>query len=235
MSILVANCPRCSTVRTTFDVKDATIVGMNYNWQSVFEAACVCRTCGKYTVFVVKQKEPRDSDAIRKADFFRTFAGSINDYVNVDGFINLKDLGIAKSPEHLPEEIGKMFLEGSACLSVGCPNAAGAMFRTCVDMATRKLLPEGEAEGLNSKVRRDLGLRLPWLFQHGLLAKDLENLSRCIREDGNDGAHAGTLLMDDAQDLIDFVRALLERLYTEPARLKIAEARREARREPKKG
>jgi len=233
MSILAANCPRCGTARTTFDVKDATVVYINYNWQAVFEAACVCRTCGKYTIFVVKQKEPGDGQVLGKIDFFRTFAGSINDYVNVDSFINIKDLGVVKSPEHLPEDIGKMFQEGSACLAVGCPNAAGAMFRTCVDMATRRLLPEGEVEGLNGKVRRDLGLRLPWLFQHGFLAKDLENLSRCIREDGNDGVHAGTLLMEDAQDLIDFARALLERLYTEPARLKIAEARREARRQPK--
>jgi hypothetical protein len=36
----------------------------------------------------------------------------------------------------------------------------------------------------------------------------------------------------DAEDLLDFTVALLERLYTEPERLKLAKARREERRKP---
>ena len=45
-----------------------------------------------------------------------------------------------------------------------------------------------------------------------------------------DGAHAGTLTKDDAADLLDFTSRLLDRMYTEPARLKLAEERRDARR-----
>jgi hypothetical protein len=107
------------------------------------------------------------------------------------------------------------------------------MFRACVDLATRPLLPEGDLDGLNSRVRRDLGLRLPWLFKNGLLPKDLAGLSSCIREDGNDGAHQGTLTREDAEDLLDFTRSLLERLYTEPGKLLAAGERREKRRQPK--
>jgi hypothetical protein len=51
------------------------------------------------------------------------------------------------------------------------------------------------------------------------------------KEDGNDGAHAGTLTKEDAEDLLDFATALFERMYTEPERLRLARERREKRRE----
>ena len=134
-----------------------------------------------------------------------------------------------------PPEITAVFNEGATCLAVQCWNAAGTMFRLCVDLATKPLLPEGEdIPGLNSKVRRDLGLRLPWLFQNGKLPGTLHDLSHCIKEDGNDGAHAGTLTKPDAEDLCDFAYELLDRLYSEPKRLMQAQTRRENRRAPVK-
>jgi hypothetical protein len=40
------------------------------------------------------------------------------------------------------------------------------------------------------------------------------------------GAHAGNLTKPDAEDVLDFTEALLERLVTEPKRLEIAQQRR---------
>ena len=108
------------------------------------------------------------------------------------------------------------------------------MFRLCVDLATKSMLPAEDAPGLNAKTRRDLGLRLPWLFESGRLPEALRYLSSCIKEDGNDGAHAGSLSEADAADLLDFSIALLERIYTEPERLRLAKERRDARRLPAK-
>jgi hypothetical protein len=104
------------------------------------------------------------------------------------------------------------------------------MFRKAIDLATAPLIPPEEAVGLTNKIRRDLGLRLPWLFNNGKLPNDLRELSHCIREDGNDAAHAGFLGKEDALDLMDFTRALLERMITEPKRLELAKERRDARR-----
>jgi hypothetical protein len=68
------------------------------------------------------------------------------------------------------------------------------------------------------------------LFENRLLPSDLRELAHCIKEEGNDGAHAGTLTKEDAEDLLDFTVALLERLVTEPKKLKLAEERRQDRR-----
>ena len=124
--------------------------------------------------------------------------------MRIEGLISKKDEATVRPPEHLPVQIEEAFREGATCLAVGCYNAAGTMFRLCVDLATRTLLPEHEIAGLNPKVRRDLGLRLPWLFTNDLLPAVLHDLSSCIKDDGNDGAHAGTLGKEDAEDMLDF-------------------------------
>jgi hypothetical protein len=156
--------------------------------------------------------------------------GVVNDYVTVESHVSLKDIAAVTPPEHLPEDVLATFKEGAKCLSVDCFNAAGTMFRLCIDKVTRSILPEGEIEGLNAKVRRDLGLRLPWLFDHKFLPDGLRDLSHCIKEDGNDGAHQGTLQRVDAEDLLDFTVAVLERVYTEPRKIQLAKERREVRR-----
>jgi hypothetical protein len=161
------------------------------------------------------------------------FKTGLNDYFDIEGFINIADTGAEKPPEHLPEDIENAFNEGAKCMVVKCNNAAAVMFRLCVDLATRPYLPapdDNTRSQPNGKTRRDLGLRLKWLFDKGLLPSELRELATCIREDANDGAHAGDLTKEDAEDLLDFTTALLERLITEPKRLALAEARRTARR-----
>lgn len=228
MSELVADCPRCRASRITFDLVSQTHVATRYDWQRWYEAFCICRHCGRSTVFVLAEQGIEESRLIRKSGLAQV-AGAVNGLVRIESFISLKDRATIEPPEHLPDAIRAVFSEGAMCLAVGCFNAAGTMFRLSVDLATKSLLPE-DAEGLNSKVRRNLGLRLPWLFDHNLLPESLRELSSCIKADGNDGAHEGSLEKEDAEDLLDFTTALLERLYTEPERLRLAKERREQRR-----
>jgi hypothetical protein len=229
MSELVADCPRCGAQQITFDLTQDNITHTVYNWQRWFEAFCVCRHCNKATIFVLSQKDLSSGEFIHKNGLVK-FPDAVNKYMNIEGYINLKEMATTQPPEHLPEDIEAAFREGAACMAIECFNAAGTMFRLCIDLATKSKLPEGDANGLNANIRRNLGLRLPWLFDNNLLPNDLRELSSCVRDDGNDGAHVGSLSEEDAEDLLDFTCAILERIYTEPERLKIAKDRREARR-----
>jgi hypothetical protein len=177
------------------------------------------------------------SDTINGSNFLnnqgkelKQVPGVINGLVNIDDFVNLTDMATVEPPDHVPNNIAEIFQEGATCFSLGCNNAAGTMFRLCIDKISKSLLPEEITEGLNHRTRRDLGLRLPWLFDNGRLPENLRDLSMCVKEDGNDGAHAGTLTNQDAEDLLEFTVILLERIYTEPERVKIAQERRESRR-----
>lgn len=229
MADLVANCPRCGSRHITFDVTAAKIYRTEYGWQNWYEAFGICRNCGHTTIFVLSERVNTDYQYVHKVGLLKV-DGSLNNYVDIKGHISLKDSASVPPPEFLPRNIEAVFEEGATCLAVGCYNAAGTMFRLCVDLATRAMLPGEEVPGLNARTRRDLGLRLPWLFETGRLHESLKELSSCIKEDGNDGAHGGNLTEDDASDLLDFTSVLLERIYTEPERLRLAKERRDARR-----
>lgn len=230
MSELVASCPRCKAKEMTFDLISEILTIVEYGWKKWFEAFCICRKCNRSTVFVLSQTDINAKELLRKTKL-RDLPKAVNMVMNVEGHITLKDQASERPPEYLPKNIDSVFKEGAACMAIGCHNAAATMFRLCIDFATKELLPQGGEDGLNSKVKRNLGFRLPWLFEKGVLPRDLEELSSCIKDDGNDGAHEGTLSEEDAEDILDFTYVLLERLYTEPKRLEIAKERRKSRRE----
>ncbi|MEY2497647.1 MAG: hypothetical protein QOD12_1203 [Verrucomicrobiota bacterium] len=228
MAQLVADCPRCGSRKTTFDTRSQNYTYEKHGWQDHYEVFSVCRHCGKGTVFVLGVSQFEYVTTVKNGGLIKE-GNSANDFADVAGFISIKDSLSIAPPEHLPEDIAGAFTEGATCLGVACYNAAAAMFRRCIDLATGPLLP-AEDESLNRKTRRDLGLRLPWMFDKGLLPAGLRELASCVKEDGNDGAHAGNLGKPDAEDLLDFAYAFLERLYTEPKRLELAQERREKRR-----
>lgn len=227
MSELVADCPRCGAKNMTFDLKDQLLAYCRYNWQHWFEAFCICRQCNKSTVFMLSQKSNSTSKSIKEG--LAKLPCAVNQIMEVEYFIGLKDMATIQPPDYLPKNIEAIFREGAACKSIGCFNAAGTMFRLCIDLSTRSLLPDGEEEGLNARTRRNLGLRLPWLFDHGKLPESLRELSLCIKDDGNDGAHEGTLTKEDVEDMLDFTYVMLERIYTDPKRIELAKIRRENR------
>lgn len=232
MAELIADCPRCGAAKTGFIATNSIDVYLEHGWLHTLEAWAICRNCRRSTTFVLRQREYKDTAQIKDHGISK-FSDSLNNHFSIRGHVSPKDENRRQPPEHLPANIATAFNEGATCLAVQCWNAAAVMFRVCVDLATRGLLPEeaGGGEQPNSKQRRDLGLRLPWLFDHGLLPEGLRDLSSCIHQDGNDGAHEGTLTKEDAEDLVDFTEALLQRLFTEPKRLELAAARRTARRE----
>lgn len=229
MTELVTDCPRCRSNTITFDIKSAIILYERHGWQLWYEAFCIYRHCSRSTVFVLADSVDGDHNYLHSKGLLN-LAEAANQYVRAEGYISTKDTLAVEAPDHTPEKIKAIFREGATCLSVNCFNAAGTMFRLCVDLATIGLLPEKDENGLNARIRRNLGLRLPWMFDNGILPEALRSLAGCVREDGNDAAHAGTLTREDATDLLDFSSVLLERLYTEPERLRLAEERREARR-----
>lgn len=238
MSELVADCPRCGSKRITFSLTRALSIGARgADWQESYECFCACRQCHRSTVFVLTASEFNARSLFSDAEKLVGVKGAVNGFMKINGYVSLKDAAAEMPPEHLPKDIEAVFNEAAMCKAVGCFNASATMLRLCLDIATRGKLPPlkpGEDPTPSYRTRRDLGLRLPWLFDNKVLPEDLRELSHAVREDGNDGAHAGTMTAADVDDLIDFARALLERIYTEPKKLELARERRDARRAPTK-
>lgn len=233
MSLLKADCPRCKTASVTFDVLAQKSRGIvQADWVERFEVFAVCRHCHKPTIFSLDNKTYASRGQWKDPTGTVNYNGFVNDALEVRGHVSLKDMAADDPPEHLPDNIESVYREGATCLAVKCWNASAAMFRTCIDLATKGMLPplEPSGEGPNAKIRRSLGLRMEWLFANGKLPPDLKDLAECIKEDGNDGAHEATLGENEALDIRDFTFHLLERLYTMPMRIELAAARRVERR-----
>lgn len=242
MAFLSADCPRCKLKAVSLLVVGNSFFyrkSGNYRLQ-YSEVFCNCPSCKRSSIAVVRQRTPEltnnatEDQAIRRFDAMlwstpNSFAGtpvSITDYGLLEGFVSTKDLSNLPIPDFLPHQIIQVFGEGNLCLDVGCFNAAGVMYRTAIDLATKTLIP---AEGAPKNTRYSLGNRLTWLFEQSRLPKELATLAECIKQDGNDAAHDASLSVIDAKDLHEFTFELLRRLYTEPERLRLAEERRNAR------
>jgi len=232
MSLLVTNCPRCGAKQITFDVIAQWYCSTRYEWQNWFEIFCVCRSCKRSTVFLVGLKDIGRRDVFYQAQGIVNFSGDLSPYFEIERFISLRDNVSTKPTEHVTGDIKNAFVEGAACLSIECYNAAASMFRLCVDLVTLPLLANCD-DKTKPKPYDTLGRRLKWMFDNKILPVELQELATCIREDGNDGAHAGTLTKADADDWVDFTIELLERVVTEPKKLELAKKRRIARRATK--
>lgn len=231
MALLREDCPRCGTKNSTFDVAGQNSRGIvQANWVERFELFSVCRHCHMGTIFVADNKSYDLRDEIQAPGALVKRQGYLNDFMNSIGYVSLKDREIDPSPDFTPDDISAVFQEGATCASVECWNAAGTMFRSVIDLATKSLLPAADNPEPSRGIRRSLGLRLKWLFENHLLPIELQDLAEAVQQDGNDGAHDGTLTKTDALDLQDFTQQLLTRLYTVPGRVQAAKERREARR-----
>ena len=222
MAELVTVCPRCHAQRVTFDATVDTLVGVEAAIQLQYEVFCVCRACERATIFLVQEKEHVCAQRLRARLTHQQPVGvrpreSIDSF-DLLGHISPADVDTAPPPEGLPEDIDRAFREATKCAAVGCYNAAGAMFRLCLNLATKGV------EG------RNLAARLDALCEEKQFSPELWELGSAVRLDGNDGAHDGTLDEESVEDLEAFAARFLTQLYSEPARLLAATERRKNRR-----
>jgi hypothetical protein len=211
-------------------VEAAHVTGQEHGWMNWYEVCAQCRHCHRYTVFIVCDDVDSDYREFHQIGI-SNYGGALNDFVKVKAHVSLKDEATVAAPAYVPKEIAAIFNEGATCQAVQCYNAACAMYRLCVDLTTKSLLPAADQpNGPTAQQRDKLFHRLNWLFDSGRISASLRELSHCIREDGNDAVHDGTVARVEAADLQDFTLHLLENIYTAPERLRLATERRIERR-----
>jgi hypothetical protein len=230
MSIHVANCPRCDAKKTTFDVLTVTFVyNETYPDNFYLEAPVKCRNCKRVSILVCSTTNRTTAQQAEETFFKHPL---LRDFVNTHNFITLADIEATPPPQHLPAIIHNAFVEGAKCYAAGCYNAAGAMFRLSLDLASKSQLPaDGSGITITPRQKNYLADRLEWLFDNNHWPASLKDMVTCIRQDGNDGAHDGELGEDEAYDIMDFSFLVLEKIYTEPERIRISQERRASRKQ----
>ncbi len=226
-SLFVADCPRCGHLKTTFEILAATHV-RHRDYRDEFECFLLCRSCA------------RPSNALLRANSGSAAppAGNRGEYANYAYSLSHWVFEIPHSrqvPDHVAEDVRRIFNEAADCLAIGAYDAAGTMFRKALDTATRERTPDPDSNATpkvpNWKTYKDLRLRLDWLFSNSLLDDSLRDLSSCIHQDGNDAAHDPRGIgMEEAEDLADFADQVLRVIYTIPGQIRENMRRRDVRR-----
>jgi Domain of unknown function (DUF4145) len=216
----------------TFDVASDVFTGSRYDWQSHHEASVICRRCRLPSIIKVELVSIDLKGRFQKDNALKEILGDLEPGFRSTRFVDVSEVKGAKTPADLPPDVETAFSEAARCLAIGCFNAAGAMFRLSLDLATKNLLPQESVDGSPSNhERRNLAPRLNWLFEQAKLPADLKSLSSAVKDNGDYGVHEGSLDENDASDLLDFSTALLERMFSEPARIAAAAQRKALRRE----
>ncbi|MEQ4450935.1 hypothetical protein ABNT06_05795 [Kosakonia sacchari] len=145
MAIYVDNCPRCASQNITFDVHGANHFGNYKEFPKpevpAYEFFCVCRECHKTTIFLGISIDKHQE--LHRISWGVAMFG-LKDVAKILRPISPADLSVGEPPDFLPQEINDAYEEGAKCLAIGCNNAAGTMFRLCLDYATKGLVPDGD-------------------------------------------------------------------------------------------
>lgn len=117
-----------------------------------------------------------------------------------------------KPPDHVPETADRAFTQAKDNQVRGNGDAAGAMYRKAIDVATRALDPVHAS--------RPLASRIDALADAGRLTKSLQEWAHEIRLDGNDATHGDEeLLPAEVAQLGAFTELFLTYTFTLPARV----------------
>jgi hypothetical protein len=90
-ALLVADCPCCRSREMTFDAQ-MSIQTRIEGWRRWYEVFCVCRHCGRSTVFLLAQRHSSDEDFLKEHSPVE-IDGSLNASFEIDGDISIKDIG----------------------------------------------------------------------------------------------------------------------------------------------
>lgn len=233
MPLLQIDCPRCGAKSMTADVPVSVGIGNSVR-PTHWEVFAVCRKCKKGSIQKVRAASNSLSGIAASMGNFvpHTVNGNLDHLVDIIGGLDSSDFSPADVPEYMSPTVRNAYVEAVSNIRMGCPNAAAAMFRLALDLATKEkvqAIPAADPQP-NSDEKRVLAKRVDWLFEQKLLPATLKPLATALRENANDGAHDGVLTMQDANDLYDFAEALMYEIYTVPGQINAINKRRVARR-----
>ncbi|WP_080577298.1 DUF4145 domain-containing protein [Sinorhizobium fredii] len=208
MGFLVRRCVRCG-VNAQMDARGYTGVD-NLN----FEVFVVCKACGKTSIY---SGQPT-SDPVQS-----TGQLDASRHFDREPLVSIPDIPILSSD--IPQRVGELFIQAAASRRIHFYDAAGAIFRKTIDVATKYLFATDPR--LSDKKPADAPrARIQALGQFKILDEEIVDLADVALIDGNDAAHdTDPYTANEAEALEDLTFDLLDRLYVRPARIAAVKAK----------
>lgn len=221
MAYFFADCPRCGALGITLEVDLSRQVETDDSNQTYrVEMFCVCRDCRQTSIFSCD------------VEFGNSMPGTnINNLENYEHFSVPQpvtaNLPLIDVPEGVEGAIASAFRQGGQCKRLGLYDAAGAMLRKTLDLATKEILKRHELSEVPV-----LAKRIDKLADEGIIPKRMKEFAHRVRVDGNEAVHGDTFSSEEVEDLEILATEFLRQTFESDARLSRMEARRPLTRKP---
>jgi hypothetical protein len=205
-------CPRCGK-QSSFEIAGSLPATIDYETYAIGSnseqqydlidrvTSLICRHCKQGVVVVEEQWVGENPKKKQKTGGLISFRG-----------IHWWPLPEAQLSSDIPSDIANVFAEAVITLSANCPRASAVMSRRTLEAIT---VEKGETKGTLAERLNNLGTK-------GVLHPTLSDWAKEVRLVGNAGAHFDPIekvTIDDARQLVSFIRELLKYLYELPAEL----------------
>lgn len=206
---LVHTCPHCGTERAGFTLVGESGVPSKQYW---FHAFFHCNTCFGPVIVVANNRITGRAPSQEHGDIAKHEAFSqVTVFPKTDA---------PKAPEHAPEASSRAFVQAEDALKRMHWEAAGAMDRRALEIATKEIEPAYAKLGLYQRIEK--------LSEEGLLTTSLKEWAHDLRLVGNDAAHEiEGITQDEAIQAHMLARFILIYLYTLPIQVEEARKARE--------
>lgn len=203
MASIVTDCPHCPATRAAFTVEYSKQEPLRGGPR--FNVFARCPACGNGLGASVYS-----DDYLNPVEYQGNLVEGRNDGFLVEyAYPSRQKLS---SPENVPERVDRSFLEGVQSLRDGRFNAAGVMFRRCLDIGLNSFEEAG---------RGNLKQRIDALAAAGKITAELQTLAHRVRIAGNEAAHDDDdFTQDQATQLHEFTSLFLTYVFTLPAKVR---------------
>lgn len=203
MAILRRDCPHCPASQVAFELKWNEHPANQLNDPRLWTCVATCGACCRPISFVATNTQQR-------ADPPSSFGGEIEPLWNVPQTWPSR---IATSaPPFTPLPVANRFRQGENAFQRGDWNAAVAMYRSALDIATKGM--EGVPEGLFFP-------RLKWLHEQHRITPDMRAWADHVRVEGNEALHdPDDFTEDDAKPLRLFTEMFLRYVFELPGEVR---------------
>lgn len=202
MGTLTRDCPHCHSANSTFSTF-GEYADPNKS-PKVLTVALRCGACheGYMARFLM----------IAAGNTPAKYSGDLEGNTSLKLLDEYPEAVAVEAPRYLPGNIEKFFIQASNGLISGSHDASAMMSRKVLEVAVKKLNPEGNGT---------LYKRIEQLHANGQITDDLKDWAHIIRDDGNDAAHEeDPVTLEFASELLSFSELFLMYTFTMPGMVK---------------
>ncbi|MBB4571735.1 DUF4145 domain-containing protein [Rhizobium leucaenae] len=212
MSFIITNCIRCPGTHVQHIlIGEQMMDEFGYEWELAF----ACQACSKLSIYHYRLRRNGQTPSSYR---------NLHEIGEVESRI-IVGINEVKIDPSVPQRIADLFREANACRQMQRYEAAGAMYRKALDVAT-KYIYQHDGRLTGKKPADALRVRIKSLGEMKILEQDIVELADVAALDGNDAAHdIDPYTAEEAEALEDLSNDLLDRFFVRPARVAAVKAK----------